>query len=84
MEKALKYWPIVVAAFAIISAGVTAQYQIKSHSDSIQELKAFVTAINPKLLQITSNKDELTDLSESIDENEEWLGELQYQINNLN
>ena len=63
---------------------MTAQLQIKGHTDSIQELKAFVTATNPKLVQITLNEKEIADLGESVDENEEWLGELQWQVNELN
>jgi len=59
MEKALKYWPVAVASFAILSAGVTAQIQIKL------------------------NAIEIADLSEGLDEAEEWLSELQYQLDNL-
>lgn len=59
MDKALKYWPVAVAAFAILSAGVTAQ------------------------IQIQLNKLEIEDLSEGIDEAEEWLEELQWRIDDL-
>ena len=79
----MKYFPVALAVFAVITAGVTAQLQIKGHTDSIKELKQFVKATNPKLVQITLNKNEIDDLSESIDENEEWLEELQWQFNQL-
>jgi len=59
MVNVMKYWPIAAASFAILSAGVTAQIQIKL------------------------NAIEIEDLSESIDENEEWLSELQWQIDSL-
>lgn len=59
MANIMKYWPVAVGMFAIISAGMTAQFQI------------------------ALNKSEIADLSESIDENEEWLGELQWEINQL-
>ena len=84
MDKLMKYFPVALAVFAIITAGVTAQLQIKGHTDSIKELKEFVTATNPKLVQITLNEKEIADLNESVDENEEWLGELQWQVNELN
>ena len=60
MANIMKYWPVAVAAFAILSAGATAQFQIQL------------------------NKLEIIDLSENIDEAEEWLEELQWQIDNLN
>ena len=59
MKKFLPYWPVAVAAFAIISGALTAQFQIQL------------------------NKMELADLSESIDENEEWLSELQQRLDQL-
>jgi len=59
MVNAMKYWPVAVAIFAIISGALTAQFQIQM------------------------NKLEIVDLSESIDENEEWLEELQWQIDDL-
>ena len=92
MDKLLKFWPLAVAAFFVISGVGGTQYQIKSHTDSIKDLEAFVAATNeklaqiaanPKFLQITLNKLEIEDLSESVDENEEWLSELQWSINEL-
>ena len=38
MDKAIKYWPVVVAAFAIISAGLTAQFQIQLNKIEIEDL----------------------------------------------
>ena len=59
MANVMKYWPVAVVAFAIISGALTAQFQIQL------------------------NKMELADLSESIDENEEWLSELQQRLDQL-
>ena len=83
MANIMKYFPVALAVFAVISAGVTAQLQIKGHTDSIKELKAFVEATNPKLVQVQLNTLEIVDLSEGIDEAEEWLGEIQWEINQL-
>lgn len=59
MANIMKYWPVALAAFAIVSAGATAQFQIQL------------------------NKLEIEDLSEGIDEAEEWLEELQWRIDDL-
>ena len=59
MKKVLPYWPVAVAAFAIISAGLTAQFQIQL------------------------NKMEIEDLSESVDDNEAWLSDIQWQLDEL-
>ena len=83
MDKLLKLWPIAMAAFFIVSAVVTAQLQIKSQADSIKELKTFVTSTIPTMLQIQLNQREIEDLSEGLDDAEEWLGELQWSVNEL-
>lgn len=83
MDKLMKYWPVALAILAVITAGVTAQVQIKSQGDTIKELTAFNKSTMETLLQIRLNQREIEDLSEGIDELEEWASELQWSVNEL-
>jgi len=83
MDKLTKWFPIALAIFAVIAAGVTAQSQISIQGDTIKELTAFNRSTMETLLQVKLNQREIEDLSESVDDNEDWLGELQWSINEL-
>ena len=44
MKEAMKYWPVALAAFAIISGALTAQFQIQMNKLEIEDLSESVDA----------------------------------------